>query len=94
MATLDHQSLPPTNLGRVDEEMASPVMSRRVFTWRENGVCFHPSYGTNIDRFGAKGIIVCGGILLSSCTPVYVFDASTVNSQCYTDQILKAYVKF
>ncbi|GFV45810.1 hypothetical protein TNCV_2321701 [Trichonephila clavipes] len=67
--------------------------SRRVLTWRENEASFHPSYTTKFNRFGAKRILVCGGILLSSRTPLYVFDMCTVNSQHFKDQILEAYVR-
>ncbi|GFY01756.1 hypothetical protein TNCV_1467481 [Trichonephila clavipes] len=62
--------------------------SRRVFTWRENGAHFHPSYAPKIDIFGGKGILACGGIMLRSRTPLYAFDASTVNSQHNRDDIL------
>ncbi|GFY09101.1 hypothetical protein TNCV_4662921 [Trichonephila clavipes] len=41
--------------------------SRRVLTWRENGARFYPSFVTKIDRFGDKGIIVCGGITTGMC---------------------------
>ncbi|GFX40958.1 hypothetical protein TNCV_2216561 [Trichonephila clavipes] len=49
---------------------------------------------SNYDRFGGKGILLCGGILLGSHTPLYVFDACTINPQRYRDEILKAYESF
>ncbi|GFV71952.1 hypothetical protein TNCV_2458851 [Trichonephila clavipes] len=57
--------------------------SHRVFIWKGNGARFHPSYLTKIDRFGGKGILVCGGIMLGSRIPLYFFDDGTVNSQRY-----------
>ncbi|GFU99959.1 hypothetical protein TNCV_3866601 [Trichonephila clavipes] len=37
---------------------------------------------TKIDRFRGKEILVCGGKMLGSRTPLYVFDAGIVNLQC------------
>ncbi|GFV77659.1 transposable element Tcb1 transposase [Trichonephila clavipes] len=54
--------------------------SRRVISWRESGAHFHPSYVTKIDRFGGKGVLVCGVVMLGSRTTLYVFD---VNLQRY-----------
>ncbi|GFV16225.1 hypothetical protein TNCV_3379891 [Trichonephila clavipes] len=51
------------------------------------------SYLTKIDRFGGKGILVCGG-MLSSRTPLYVFNMGTVNLQRYRNEILEACVRF
>ncbi|GFX95432.1 transposable element Tcb2 transposase [Trichonephila clavipes] len=67
--------------------------SRRVFPWRENEARFHPSFVTKIKRFGIKGILMCGGMLLSSPIPRWyysvVFDALR-----YRNQILKDSVSF
>ncbi|GFX28533.1 hypothetical protein TNCV_1153421 [Trichonephila clavipes] len=60
-----------------------PNDSCRVFTRRENRVPFHPSYEKKIDRFGRKGILVCGGMMLGNPTPLHVLDAGTVNSLNY-----------
>ncbi|GFV72951.1 hypothetical protein TNCV_1329591 [Trichonephila clavipes] len=65
--------------------------SRRVFIWRGNGARFHPSYEINIDRFGGKEILVCGGIVLCSRTPLR-FRCVWYNSQHCRDQILEAYI--
>ncbi|GFV21837.1 hypothetical protein TNCV_4525241 [Trichonephila clavipes] len=43
-----------------------------------------------LDRFGDKGILVCDGLMLVSRTPLYVFDAGTVNSQRCRDEIMEA----
>ncbi|GFX18468.1 retrovirus-related Pol polyprotein from transposon opus [Trichonephila clavipes] len=64
--------------------------SHRVFIWRESGARFQHYYVTKIDRFGSKLVIVCVGVMLGSCKPLYVFGASTVNSQCYRD-IMEVY---
>ncbi|GFW20209.1 hypothetical protein TNCV_1855331 [Trichonephila clavipes] len=59
-----------------DESKCSKLSdSRRVFPWRENGAHYHPSYVTKTDRFGGKRILVCGGIIVSSRTSLYIFDA-------------------
>ncbi|GFV68482.1 hypothetical protein TNCV_3129381 [Trichonephila clavipes] len=73
--------------------MSQKKDSRRVLTWRENGARFYPSYVIKIDRYGGKGILECDGIMLGNCTPLYVLDAGTVNSQRYRDDILEAYVR-
>ncbi|GFV34327.1 transposable element Tcb2 transposase [Trichonephila clavipes] len=67
--------------------------SRRVFTWRENEACFHLSYVTKIDRFGAKVILVCDGIMLGNHIPLYAFNVCTFNLKRYRDKVLEAYVK-
>ncbi|GFX61302.1 hypothetical protein TNCV_1171411 [Trichonephila clavipes] len=64
--------------------------SRRVCRWRENGTGFHPFYATKIDILDVKGILVCGSMMLDSRSQLYVFDAGTVNSQHYKDEILEA----
>ncbi|GFU96651.1 hypothetical protein TNCV_4777351 [Trichonephila clavipes] len=68
--------------------------SRRVFTWRENGARFRPSYVTKIDRFGDKGILVCGGIMFDSRTLLYLFDAGSVDSQSSREETQEVYVMF
>ncbi|GFV91885.1 hypothetical protein TNCV_2975561 [Trichonephila clavipes] len=80
------------NIARISYESKCTKQSnsRRVFTWRENGACLNPSYVTEIDRFGSKEIFVCGGIMLGSHTPLYVFNAGSVNSQRKKDEILEA----
>ncbi|GFY16644.1 hypothetical protein TNCV_2787701 [Trichonephila clavipes] len=47
-------------------------------------------YKTKIGTFHDIGILVCGVIMLGSRTPLYLFHASTVNSQRSTDEILEA----
>ncbi|GFU42527.1 reverse transcriptase [Trichonephila clavipes] len=75
-----------------DESIQSD--SRRVFTWRESGARFHPHHISKSDRFRGKGILVCGGIMLGSRTPLYVFDARTLNSQRYMNGILQVHMRF
>ncbi|GFT23348.1 RNase H domain-containing protein [Trichonephila clavipes] len=36
---------------------------------RENGVHFHPSFVTEIDRFGGQGILLWGGIMFTTVRP-------------------------
>ncbi|GFY24839.1 transposable element Tcb2 transposase [Trichonephila clavipes] len=67
--------------------------SFQVFIWRERGARFHPSFVTKINRFGGKGILVWGCILLDNFTPMFVFYAGIANAQCYRDEVLEAYVR-
>ncbi|GFU72889.1 hypothetical protein TNCV_4910181 [Trichonephila clavipes] len=50
-------------------------------------------YVTKIDRFGGKEILVKDGIVMGNHILLYVFNADTVNSQCYRDDVLGAYVR-
>ncbi|GFW56732.1 hypothetical protein TNCV_4068121 [Trichonephila clavipes] len=63
--------------------------SRRVFIWRESEAKFHLSYLTNRTDLVPKEFL-CVGIMYGSRTPLYVFDASTVNSYRYRDEVLEA----
>ncbi|GFW05825.1 hypothetical protein TNCV_602971 [Trichonephila clavipes] len=55
---------------------------------------FYPSFETKNQQLRKKEILVHDGIMLCSRTPVYVFYASTANSQRYRDEILQIYVQF
>ncbi|GFT55893.1 hypothetical protein TNCV_1699701 [Trichonephila clavipes] len=63
--------------------------SRSLQTWRENGSSLSSFLCNKFDRFGGKGILVCGGTILDSRTPLYIIDAGTVNSQRCRDEILE-----
>ncbi|GFV15152.1 transposable element Tcb2 transposase [Trichonephila clavipes] len=67
--------------------------SRRVFIWREPGTRYHPYNITESDRFGGCGVLVWGGIILDSRTPLHIFDAGSVNAQRYKDDILESRVR-
>ncbi|GFW60082.1 hypothetical protein TNCV_4893341 [Trichonephila clavipes] len=70
------------------------IHSRRAFTWRELGARGHPSYLTKSERFGGKGNLLRGDIMLGSRTPLYVFDSGKVNSQRYRDEVFDVYGRF
>ncbi|GFT49191.1 transposable element Tcb1 transposase [Trichonephila clavipes] len=42
--------------------------SHRILTWRERGSRSHPSNIIERDRYGGRGVLVLGGIMLSSRT--------------------------
>ena len=46
-----------------------------------------------IDRFGARGILVWGCIMLGNHTPLHVFHARIINADRYRDDILEAYMR-
>ncbi|GFY09189.1 hypothetical protein TNCV_4663791 [Trichonephila clavipes] len=63
------------------------VSGRRIS--RESGACFSPSYVIEIDRYWQRNPCV-GGIMSGRRTPLYVFNASTVNSQRYRESLCEA----
>ncbi|GFY08728.1 hypothetical protein TNCV_5006411 [Trichonephila clavipes] len=90
-----HKSWTTQECGRVlfsnESKCSRQSDSRRLFNLTENRALFHPSNVTKIDIFSGNGILVCGGIMLSSLTSLYLFDAGTVNSK---DEILETQVRF
>ncbi|GFV93137.1 hypothetical protein TNCV_2552281 [Trichonephila clavipes] len=50
-------------------------------------------YLTKIYRFGGKRILVWASLWFGSLTPLYVFDARTVNLQRYKNDVFEAYVQ-
>ncbi|UYV76927.1 hypothetical protein LAZ67_14002416 [Cordylochernes scorpioides] len=65
--------------------------SRRVLIWRETGTRNHPSNIRERDRYGGHGVMVWGGIMLDTRTPLHAFDGGTLTSQRYRDEILEPY---
>ncbi|GFY30095.1 transposable element Tcb1 transposase [Trichonephila clavipes] len=49
--------------------------SRRILIWREQGSRNHLSNIIERDRYGGRGVLVWGGILLGSRTDLRIFDA-------------------
>ncbi|GFU42081.1 transposable element Tcb1 transposase [Trichonephila clavipes] len=47
----------------------------RILIWRERGNRNHPSNIIEIDRYGGRGVLVWGGIMLGSRTYLHIFDA-------------------
>ncbi|GFS96858.1 transposable element Tcb2 transposase [Trichonephila clavipes] len=67
--------------------------SHRILIWREWGSRNHPSNIIKRDRYGGRGVLVWGGIMLGSRTDLHIFDAGSVNGTCYCNEILLPYVR-
>ncbi|GFV46272.1 transposable element Tcb1 transposase [Trichonephila clavipes] len=62
--------------------------SHRILIWRERGSRNHPSNIIDRDRYGGRGVLVWGGIMLGSRTDLHIFDAGSVNGTRYCNEIL------
>ncbi|GFV65411.1 transposable element Tcb2 transposase [Trichonephila clavipes] len=67
--------------------------SHRILIWRERGSRNHPSNVIERDRYGGRGVLVWGGIMLGSRTDLHIFDAGSVNGTRYCNEILLPYVR-
>ncbi|GFX41009.1 transposable element Tcb2 transposase [Trichonephila clavipes] len=67
--------------------------SHRILIWRERGSRNHPSNIIERDRYGDRGVLVWGGIMLGSRTDLHIFDAGSVNGTRYCNEILLPYVR-
>ncbi|GFW44598.1 transposable element Tcb2 transposase [Trichonephila clavipes] len=67
--------------------------SHRILIWRERGSRNHPSNIIERDRYGGRGVLVWGGIMLGSHTDLHIFDAGSVNGTHYCKEILLPYVR-
>ncbi|GFU44946.1 transposable element Tcb2 transposase [Trichonephila clavipes] len=67
--------------------------SHRILIWRERGSLNHPSNILERDRYGGRGVLVWGGIMLGSRTDLHIFDAGSVNGTRYCNEILLPYVR-
>ncbi|GFT02092.1 transposable element Tcb2 transposase [Trichonephila clavipes] len=67
--------------------------SHRILIWRERGNRNHPSNIIERDRYGGRGVLVWGGIMLGSRTDLHIFDACSVNGTRYCNEILLPYVR-
>ncbi|GFX65950.1 uncharacterized protein F54H12.2 [Trichonephila clavipes] len=66
---------------------------KRILIWRERGSRNHPSNIIERDRYGGRGVLVRGGIMLGSRTDLHIFDAGSVNGTRYCNEILLPYVR-
>ncbi|GFX76378.1 transposable element Tcb2 transposase [Trichonephila clavipes] len=62
--------------------------SHRILIWRERGSRNHPSNIIERDRYGGRGVLIWGGIILGSRTDLHIFDAGSVNGTRYCNEIL------
>ncbi|GFV15495.1 transposable element Tcb2 transposase [Trichonephila clavipes] len=67
--------------------------SHRILIWRERGSHNHPSNIIERDRYGGRGVLVWGSIMLGSRTDLHIFDAGSVNGTRYCNEILLPYVR-
>ncbi|GFW01672.1 transposable element Tc1 transposase [Trichonephila clavipes] len=67
--------------------------SHRILIWRERGSRNHPSNIIERDRYGFRGVLVWGGIMLGSRSDLHIFDAGSVNGTRYCNEILLPYVR-
>ncbi|GFV30592.1 transposable element Tc3 transposase [Trichonephila clavipes] len=67
--------------------------SHRILIWRERGSRNHPSNIIERDRYGGRGVLVWGGIMLGSRTDLHIFDAGSVNGTRYCNEFLLPYVR-
>ncbi|GFS78023.1 transposable element Tc1 transposase [Trichonephila clavipes] len=67
--------------------------SHRILIWREWGCRNHPWNIIERDRYGGRGVLVWGGIMLGSRTDLHIFDAGSVNGTRYCNEILLPYVR-
>ncbi|GFX75529.1 transposable element Tcb1 transposase [Trichonephila clavipes] len=67
--------------------------SHRVLIWRERGSRNHHSNIIERDRYGGRGVLVGGGVMLGSRTDLHIFDAGSINGTRYCNEILLPYVR-
>ncbi|GFS81760.1 transposable element Tc3 transposase [Trichonephila clavipes] len=67
--------------------------SHRILIWRQRESRNHPSNIIERDRYGGRGVLVWGGIMLGSRTDLHIFDAGSVNGTRYCNEILLPYVR-
>ncbi|GFY12520.1 transposable element Tcb1 transposase [Trichonephila clavipes] len=93
----EHRNWRDNEFGRVlftDESRFSLSSdSHRILIWRERGSRNHPSNIIERDRYGGRGVLVWGGIMLVSRTELHIFDAGSVNGTRYCNEILLPYVR-
>ncbi|GFU45675.1 transposable element Tc1 transposase [Trichonephila clavipes] len=81
----------PRGTTPADDRLSSD--SHRILIWRERGSRNHPSNIIERDRYGGRGVLVWGGIMLGSRTDLHIFDAGSVNGTRYCNEILLPYVR-
>ncbi|GFT56305.1 transposable element Tcb2 transposase [Trichonephila clavipes] len=93
----EHRNWRDNEWGRVlftDENRFSlSSNSHRIFIWRERGSRNYPSNIIERDRYGGRGVLVWGGIMLGSRRNLHIFDAGSVNGTHYCNKILLPYVR-
>ncbi|GFU74506.1 transposable element Tcb2 transposase [Trichonephila clavipes] len=67
--------------------------SHRILIWRERGSRNNPSNIIERDRYGGRGVLVWGGIMLGSRTDLHIVDTGSVNGIRYCKEILLPFVR-
>ncbi|GFX46836.1 transposable element Tcb2 transposase [Trichonephila clavipes] len=93
----EHRNWKDNEWGRVlftnESRFSLSSDSHRILIWRERGSRNHPSNIIERDRYGGRGVLVWGGIMLGSRTDLHIFDAGSVNGTRYCNEILLPYVR-
>ncbi|GFW41420.1 transposable element Tc1 transposase [Trichonephila clavipes] len=93
----EHQNWRDNEWGRVlftdESRLSLSSDSHRILIWRERESRNHPSNIIERDRYGGRGVLVWGGIMLGSRTDLHIFDAVSVNGTRYCNEILLPYVR-
>ncbi|GFY31236.1 transposable element Tcb2 transposase [Trichonephila clavipes] len=85
--------LMPAHRRRHESRFSLSSDSHRILIWRERGSRNHPSNIIERVRYGDRGVLVWGGIMLGSRTDLHIFDAGSVNGTRYCNEILLPYVR-
>ncbi|GFX97992.1 transposable element Tcb1 transposase [Trichonephila clavipes] len=93
----EHRNWRDNEWGRVlftdDSRFSFSSDSHRILIWRERGSRNHPSNIIERDKYGCRGVLVWGGIMLGSRTDLHIFNAGSVNGTRYCNEILLPYVR-
>ncbi|GFU96032.1 transposable element Tc3 transposase [Trichonephila clavipes] len=93
----EHQNWRDNEWGRVlftdESRFTLSSDSHRILIWTERGSRNHPLNIIERDRYGGRGVLVWGGIMLGSRTDLHIFDAGSVNGTRYCNEILLPYVR-
>ncbi|GFV87388.1 transposable element Tc1 transposase [Trichonephila clavipes] len=93
----EHRNWRDNEWGRVlftdESRLSLSSDSHRILIWRERGSRNHPSNIIERDRYGGRGVLVRGGIMLGSRTDLHIFDEGSVNGTRYCNEILLSYVR-
>ncbi|GFV56002.1 transposable element Tcb1 transposase [Trichonephila clavipes] len=93
----EHRSWRDNEWGRVlftDESRFSLSSDfHRILIWRERESRNHRSNIIERHKYGGRGVLVWGGIMLGSRTDLHIFNAGSVNGTRYCNEILLPYVR-
>ncbi|GFW79872.1 transposable element Tc3 transposase [Trichonephila clavipes] len=85
--------LTPAHRRRHESRFSLSSDSHRILIWREREAAIIPSNIIERDRYGGRGVLVWGGIMLGSRTDLHIFNACSVNGTRYCNEILLPYLR-